>query len=185
MRVRGQRAIALAALLLIVSSTLVAAQTARKAKKQPEQALPALPGDKRDRVVTAPASPFHNRSYWQAAAQCGGIYFKLAAMYSDAAVRVKVAKPDPAAYAQFTRDADGASKAATTFFESAERFLIADRKIARDEAVMTYDGLSSSTGDRLKTVEAASQATKPCPDLYRSCRASFPQVCTDAFALTN
>ncbi len=94
-------------------------------------------------------------------------------------------KPDPAAYAQLTKEADGASKTATAFFEAAERFLIADRKLARDEAVMTYDAVATTDGDRLKTVEAAVQAAKPCPELYKTCRGAFPQVCNDTAALTN
>ncbi len=135
------------------------AQTKRRGKKE-EQAAPTAPGDKRDRVVAAPGTPFHGRAYWQATAQCGGIYFKLGTVISDAAIRAKVVKPDPAAYAQLSKEADGASKTATAFFEASERFLIADRKVARDEAVMTYDAVASSNGDRVKTAEAAVQAAK-------------------------
>ena len=94
-------------------------------------------------MVAAPGTPFHGKAYWQATAQCGGIYFKLGTVYSDAAIRAKVVKPDPAAYAQLTKEADGASRTATAFFEAAERFLVADRKLARDEAVMTYDVVAS------------------------------------------
>jgi len=184
MKTRGQRAVALAAVLLIASSSLVAAQSKNRAKKR-EQAAPSTPADKRDRVVAAPGTPFHGKPYWQAAAQCGGIYFKLGTLYSDLAIKAKVAKPDPAAYAQFTKDANGASRIATAFFEAAERLLIADRKLASDEAVMTYDPLSSDSGDRLKSIDAANQAAKPCPDLYQTCRSSFPQMCNNASALTN
>lgn len=186
MRLRGQRVLALAAIVLIALSSLASAQSGRRSKKTQEpQAAPATPADKRDRVVAAPGTPFHGKSYWQAAAQCGGTYFKLGGIYSDAAIKAKLVKPDPAAYTQSTKDADAARRAATTFFEVAERFLIADRKVTRDDAVMIYDGLSSSTGDRLKALESANQAAKPCPDLYKTCRASFPQVCSDASALTN
>ncbi len=94
-------------------------------------------------------------------------------------------KPDPAAYAKLTKEADGASRSATVFFEAAERFLVADRKLARDEAVLTYDPVASANGDRLKTAEAATQAAKPCPELYSTCRGAFPQVCNDTAALTN
>ena len=184
MRLDGRRASHLAAILAIALPSLADAQTKRRGKKE-EQAAPAAPGDKRDRVVAAPGTPFNGRAYWQATAQCGGIYFKLGTRYSDAAIRAKVVKPDPAAYAQLTKEADSASKTATAFFEASERFLIADRKLARDEAVMTYDPIATSNGDRVKTAEAAVQAAKPCPELYKTCRGAFPQVCNNTADLTN
>jgi len=164
--------------------TLSAAAETRRSKKQ-EPAPPPAPADKRDRAVNAPGTPFHGRAYWQAAAQCGGIYFKLGNVYSDAAVRAKVTKPDPAAYVAFTKQADEASKTATVFFTAAERFLIADRKLGRDEAVMTYDPLATQNGDRVKTAEAALQAAQPCAELYKICRSVYPQVCNDSAMLTN
>lgn len=174
-----------AAILVIALTLSAAAETTRRSKKQQEAvAPPASPADKRDRVVSAPGTPFNGKAYWQATAQCGGIYFKLGTVYSDAAIKAKVVKPDPAAYAQLTKEADGASRTATVFFEAAERFLIADRKLARDEAVMTYDAIASQNSDRVKTAEAAMQAAKGCPELYKTCRGAFPQVCNDA-ALTN
>ena len=185
---RGHQALAGAAIVLLALSSFAAAETARRPKKQnqnQEQAAPATTLDKRDRAVTAPGTPFNGKAYWQAAAQCGGIYFKLGTVYSDSAVRAKVTKPDPAAYRAFTQQADEASKTATVFFTAAERFLIADRKLGRDEAVMTYDPLASQNGDRLKTVEAAVQAAQPCAELYKTCRGAFPQVCNDSAALTN
>jgi hypothetical protein len=185
MSLSGQRALASVAILLLMLSSFANAQTARQKRQKQEQSAPATPTDKRDRAVAAPGTPFNGRAYWQAAAQCGGIYFKLGTVYSDAAVRAKVIKPDPAAYAQFTKQADDASKTATAFFVAAERFLIADRKLARDEAVMTYDPIASANGDRVKTAEAALQAAQPCAELYKTCRGAFPQVCNDAAALTN
>jgi hypothetical protein len=188
MTLRGRHAVAGAATALLVLSSFAGAEPARRQKKQnqnQEQAAPATVVDKRDRAVVAPGSPFNGKAYWQAAAQCGGIYFKLGNVYSDQAVRAKVTKPDPAAYAAFTRQADEASKTATVFFTAAERFLIADRKLGRDEAVMTYDPLASQNGDRLKTAEAAVQAAQPCAELYKTCRGAFPQVCNDSAALTN
>ena len=178
------RHFATVAAIVIALTLSAAAETTRRSKKQ-EAAAPPSPADKRDRVVSAPGTPFHGRAYWQATAQCGGVYFKLGTAYSDAAIRAKVVKPDPAAYAQFTKEANGASRAATAFFEAAERFLVADRKLARDEAVMTYDVVATSNGDRLKTTDAAVQAAKPCPELYTTCRGVFPQVCNDTSALTN
>jgi hypothetical protein len=185
---RGRHAVAGAAIVLLAFASFADAETARRQKKQnqnQEQAAPATPVDKRDRAVVAPGTPFNGKAYWQAAAQCGGIYFKLGTVYSDSAVRAKVTRPDPAAYAAFTRQADEASKTATVFFTAAERFLIADRKLGRDEAVMTYDPLASQNGDRLKTAEAAVQAAQPCTELYKTCRGAFPQVCNDSGALTN
>jgi hypothetical protein len=50
---------------------------------------------------------------------------------------------------------------------------------------MTYDTVSSDWGDRQKTPEAAMAAATPCPELYKICRAQFPQVCNDAAAFAN
>ena len=187
MRSGGRRTILAAAILLIALSSMAAAERTRRGKK-PEShpaAAPVVPADKRDRTVNAPGSPFHGKAYWQAAAQCGGIYFRLGTLDSEAAIRAKVIKPDPAAYASLSKDADAANKSATAFFVVAERVLIADRKLARDEAVITYDPVASASGDRLKTPEAAVQATKPCPEFYKACRAAYPQVCNDTSMLTN
>lgn len=186
MRFSGRGTIAIAAMLLIALPSLAAAASKRRVKKQEQSApAPATPADKRDRAVTAPGTFFNGKAYWQAAAQCGGTYFKLGTFHSEAAIRAKVIKPDPAAYVTFTKDADNANKAATAFFVTAERFLIADRKLTRDEAVITYDPVASASGDRAKTIEAAVQAVKPCPELYKTCRGAFPQVCNDTAVLTN
>lgn len=174
-----------AAIAAIVIGSLTVADAARRPKKE-EQAAPApAPADKRDRVVAAPGTPFHGRPYWLAVAQCGGIYFKLNSVYSDAAITAKVIRPDPAAYTKFTKDAEGASTTATAFFDASEQFLIADRKVSRDDAVLTYDAVANSAGDRLKSAEAALQAAKPCPELYRVCRNAYPQMCNDSRLLTN
>jgi hypothetical protein len=174
-----RRTIAIATLLLLALSSVADAQSKRRGKKQEEAAPPPTPVDKRDRVVAAPGTPFNGRAYWQAAAQCGGVYFKLGAIHSDAAIRAKVIKPDPAAYTSLTNDANAANRSATAFFEAAERFLIADRKVSREDAVVTYDPVASANGDRVKTVEAAATAAKSCPDLYQTCHGAFPQVCTE------
>ncbi|MEJ0076431.1 MAG: hypothetical protein WDO17_13445 [Alphaproteobacteria bacterium] len=166
-------------LLLALSSVADAAQSKRRTKKQEEAAPAPTPVDKRDRVVAAPGTPFNGRAYWQAAAQCGGLYFKLGAIHSDGAIRAKVIKPDPTAYAALTKDADTANRSATVFFEAAERFLIADRKLNREEAVVAYDPVANASGERVKTLEAVATAAKPCPDLYQACHGAFPQVCTE------
>jgi hypothetical protein len=124
-------------------------------------------------------------AYWQAAAQCGGIYFRLNALYSDAAATAKVVKPDPAAYTRLSKEADSAVATATTFFDAAEYFLAADRKLARQEAMLTYDPIGNSAGDRLKTIDAALQAAKPCAEFLKICRAAQPQACADSRAATN
>ena len=180
MRLRAVTLIALA-----IAATLSTADSARRIKKQEDAAPAPTPGDKRDRVVTAPGTPFNGRAFWQAAAQCGGIYFRLNTLYSDAAISAKVIKPDPAAFTKLSRDADGASVNATAFFDVSERFLVADRKVTREDAVMTYDNVAHSAGDRFKSVEAALQAAKPCAELYKVCRGAFPQVCNDSSALVN
>ena len=180
MRLRAVTLIALA-----IAATLSTADAARRLKKQEDAAPAPTPGDKRDRVVTAPGTPFNGRAFWQAAAQCGGIYFRLNTLYSDAAISAKVIKPDPAAFTRLSKDADGASVNATAFFDVSERFLVADRKVSREDAVVTYVNAAHTAGDRFKSVEAALQGAKPCPELYRVCRGAFPQVCNDAAALTN
>jgi hypothetical protein len=173
----------LAAVTLVLAS--VAAQAAPRPKKG-EQAAPApIPGDRRDRVVTAPGTPFHGRAYWQAAAQCGGIYFKLNSAYSEQAISAKVIRPDPAAYTRLSKQAETASMAATRFFEASEQFLVVDRKLARDDAILTYDAVAHSAGERVKTIDAALQAAKPCPELYKTCRSAHPLMCNDSSALTN
>lgn len=178
------RTIAAATILSIAVSSLAPAQSQRRQSKQ-DAPPPTVSVDKRDRVVGAPGTAFSGKAWWQAAATCGGIYFKLGTVYSDAAIRAKVIKPDPAAYASLTKEASGASKTATAFFDAAERFLTADRKVARDEAVMTYDAVASANGDRVRTIDAAVQAAKSCPELYKTCRGAFPRVCDDTTALTN
>jgi hypothetical protein len=180
MRLRAVTLIALA-----IAATLSTADAARRLKKQEDAAPAPTPGDKRDRVVTAPGTPFNGRAFWQAAAQCGGIYFRLNTLYSDAAISAKVIKPDPAAFTRLSKDADGASVNATAFFDVSERFLVADRKVSREDAVVTYDNVAHTAGDRFKSVEAALQGAKPCPELYRVCRGAFPQVCNDTSALVN
>jgi hypothetical protein len=166
-------------LAVLVMATVAEAQSRRKRER--EQAPPAAPAaDKRDRLVAAPGTPFTGRPYWQAMAQCGGIYFKLNTLYSTAAIHAKLGKPpDAAANAQFTKKSDAARRTATAFFEAAERFLIADRGLAREDAIMTYDARATVEGDRHKTIDSAEQATAPCPALYHACREASPKICSD------
>jgi hypothetical protein len=177
MRGIGKAACLVLAVVLLASAA--DAQSRRKRERQ-ERAPPPPPPDRRDRVVSAPGTPFNGRPYWQSLAQCGGIYFKLNNLYAFAAIQAKVVKPDPAANTQFIKKSDVARRTATVFFEAAERFLVADRGIARDDAILTYDVRANEEGERHKTIDAAEQATRPCPALYRVCRDSFAKICSEA-----
>ena len=167
-----------------VTTIILALLTVAQAAPRKQQTAPAQPGDKRDRTVAAPGTPFHGKAYWQAAAQCGGVYFKLGTIYSDNAIKAKVVKPDPTAYADLSKSANTAARTATAFFEAAEHFLIADRKVARDEAVLTYDAVATAAGERVKTLDNGAVAAKPCPELYQTCRTAHPQMCNDTAVLT-
>jgi len=170
-------ALALAA-LVVVASAADAQRSHRRERERERPAQPAPP-DRRDRLVSIAGNPFNGRPYWQAMAQCGGIYFKLNSLYSTAAIQAKVVKPDPTANALFSKKSDAARRTATSFFEAAERFLVVDRGLAREDAIMTYDARASEEGERHKTIDAAEQATKGCPSLYQACRAAEPKICND------
>jgi len=177
------RLVTRAALLMLA---FVAAATADAQARGQRQQIPAQPApapavtaiDKRDSVV-ATSGTFSGRPYWQALAQCGGIYFKLNVFYTDAAVRARVVKPDPKANAEYTKELNEAIKTATRYYESAERFLIADRGMERADAVLTYDGQSRAAGERLKSIDAALAAAKTCPMLYQACHDIYPKRCTE------
>jgi hypothetical protein len=176
---------ALVASALAVAATTAHSQASRQPKRAqrppPEAAVPVAPVDKRDSVVTAPGA-FNGHPYWLALAQCGGIYFKLNVLYTDIAVRARVVKPDPKANAEYSKKLTEAIKAATTFFDGAEHFLMADRGIERADAVLTYDGQSRAAGDKVKTIDAALAAVKSCPALYQSCREAYAKQCNEALA---
>jgi hypothetical protein len=187
-RSRGMRGIF--AKCVCVALALVAAASAnaqqhhyrhRRTPKAVEEAAPAASIDKRDRMVAVPGL-FSGRPYWLALAQCGGVYFKLNTLYTDAAVRARVIKPDPHANAEYTKKLNEAISIATTYFDAAENFLRADRGLDRDNAVLTYDGQSRAAGDRVKTIDAALAATKGCPALYQACQAAHPKACSETLA---
>jgi len=151
------------------------AQVLRQKRDQhhaPEPASP--PPDRRDTMVTA-SGPYNDRPYWLALAECGGIYFKLNVLYTEAAVHARVVKPDPRANAEYSRKLTEAIKTATTYFNGSERFLVNDRSIERPEAVLTYDGPARAAGERVKTIDAGLVAAKACPALYQACRAAYPK----------
>lgn len=168
-----------AALLTI---TLLAATNADAQRRGPAQreATPATPPpsvDKRDSTVAA-TGPFNGKPYWLVLAQCGGAYFKLNVLYTDLAVHARI-KSDPRATAEYTRKLTDAIRTGTMYFNGTERFLMTDRGIERDEAVLTYDPQSRVAEDRLKTVEAAEAAAQACPALYQACRAAYPKACSE------
>jgi hypothetical protein len=173
----GNIAKAILLTLALMAATCADAQTRhRREPRETERPPPAVPTDKRDRVVTAPGA-FTGRPYWLALAQCGGIYFKLNLLYTDIAVRARSVKPDPRANAEYTKLLNEAIKTATVYFDASEHFLMTDRGIERTDAVLTYDGQSRAAGDRLKTIDAALTAAKVCPVLYEACRASHSKEC--------
>src|SRR5262245_32677748 len=80
---------------LTVSTAVSYGQEGRK-RERDRAAPPAKlqPPDKRDSVVAIPGNTFNGRAYWQALAQCGGVYFKLGTLHSDIAIRARVITPD-------------------------------------------------------------------------------------------
>jgi hypothetical protein len=152
----------------------------KRPRETREKAQPAAPPDKRDSVIAMPGGPYNGRAYWVPLAQCGGIYFKLNILYTDAAVRARVVKPDPKANAEYTRGLNEAIKTATAYYVGAERFLTTDRGLELQDAVLTYDGRSREAGDRIKTVDAALTAAKSCYALYLTCHEAFPKACSEA-----
>jgi len=173
-------------LALMVATTGAHAQATRHKREQRavEPPIPVVPIDKRDSVVAVPGT-FNGRPYWLALAQCGGIYFKLNILYTDAAVHARVVKPDPRANAEYTKKLTEAIKTATTYFDGAERFLMTDRGLERADAVLTYDGQSRAAGERLKTIEAALTAAKVCPALYQACQEAYSKQCSEPLAPTS
>lgn len=179
------------AAIALIAVTGAQAQTHHRRSREPaetERAAPAAAIDKRDSVVAgagAGAATFNGKPYWLALAQCGGIYFKLNLIYTDAAVHARVAKPDPKANAEYTKDIKDAIKTATIYFDGAERFLMSERGIERADAVLTYDPQARTTGDRLKTLEAAQAAAEACPTLYKVCQGAHPKECSEPLPPTS
>lgn len=144
--------------------------------RQVEHPAPAVPLDKRDRVVAAP-SAFAGRPYWLALAQCGGIFFKLNELYTEVAVRARVVKPDPKVNTEYTKKLNDAINVATSFYDAASQFLMTDRNIERDEAILIYDAQARAAGDRARTIDEALGAARSCPALYAACQAAHPKEC--------
>ncbi len=171
-------------LAIVVAATSAQAQSRRRIEREPRQVehpAPAAPVDKRDRVVITPGV-FAGRPYWLALAQCGGIYFKLNMLYTDVAVHARVVKPDPKINTEYTKKLNDAIDAATVFLNGATRFLMNDRNIERDEAVLIFDGQSRAAGDRVKTIDEAMVASRSCPALYAACQEAHAKECSEALA---
>jgi hypothetical protein len=169
-----------ATLMLALAATSLHAQgrSRREQRKPSEPAAPVISTDKRDSIVAAPGA-FNGRPYWLVLAECGGVYFKLNALYTDIAVHARVVKPDPRVNAEYTKKLTEAIRTATTFFNGAERFLITDRALDRSDAVLTYDSPSRAAADRVKTIDAAQAAAQSCPALYQACRQAFSKQCSE------
>ncbi len=176
----------LALLLVLAMSVGIAEAQAKKRTRErdKDRPPPAQPADKRDRLVDAAGTPFHGRAYWQALGQCGGIYFRLGTLYEEAAIQaqIRAGKQDPKVGADFLARAAAARKTATSFFVGAENFLMADRGITKEDAILTYDPRAAEAGDRLKSVDAVLQAARPCPTLYQTCHSEFVKMCTGVMA---
>ena len=179
------RLVRLGAALLCAAILVQDAAAQSRGQRKRETAPQGPPGDRRAQMVAAPGTAYHGKAYWLGMAQCGGAYFKLGNLYAEEATRIRAAKPDPAAAAEFTRKSETAGRAAATFFDLAERFLMTDRGLSQEDAVHAFDGQATSTGDRLKTIDAAVKAVEPCPALYETCRTSAAKICSEKSALTH
>jgi len=168
-------------IVAFIAVTAAAAQMRHKTEREPketEHASPSVAADRRDTLV--PAGAFAGRPYWLALAQCGGIYFKLNELYTDVAVQARAVKPDPKLNTEYTKKLNDAIRAATVFFDGADRFLMADRGLERNDAILVYDGHSRAAGDRVKTIDAALSAARACPVLYEACQQAFPKACSES-----
>lgn len=183
---RGFFANAVLLAIALIAVTNADAQTRhRRAPREVEHAAPPpVPFDKRDSVVTAPGA-FNGKPYWLVLAQCGGIYFKLNTLYADAAAHARAVKPDPKAATEYTKDLNDAIQSATVYFDATEHFLMTDRGLERNDAVLTYDAQSSAAGDRDKTIDEALADAKACPALYRTCQEVYPKACDESLTATD
>jgi hypothetical protein len=178
------RGLLIAMALVVATSANAQGYHRKRARREVEPAPAPLSVDKRDSLVANPAA-FAGRPYWLALVQCGGTYFKLNSLYTDAAVHARVVKPDPHANAEYTKKLNEAMSVATVYFNAAEAFLKTDRGLERDNAILTYDDQSRVAGDRVKTIDAGLAAVKECPALYQACRSAFPKACSETLPPTS
>jgi len=169
--------LAVVAIALVVATSANALRVRRHVPKKKVEHPPPISLDNRDSIVAVPG-PFVGHPYWLGLAQCGGIYFKLNVLYTEAAVHARVVKPDAHADAADTKRLNEAISIATAYFDAAENFLRTDRELARNDAILTYDPQSEEAGDQIKSIEAGLAATKACPALYQACEAQYAKICT-------
>src|SRR5690242_2036680 len=168
----------IAVMALLVATSADAQRHHRRAHRgEVERPPPPVAIDKRDTMVAVPGA-FAGKPYWLTLAQCGGSYFKLNTLFTDAAVHARVVHPDPHANATFTKNLQEAISLATSFYDAAGKFLETDRGLERDNAVLTYDGPARAAGDRIKAIDAGLAAVKACPTLYEACQAAYPKACS-------
>jgi hypothetical protein len=168
--------LALVAIALLVATSANALRFRRHVPRKTERP-PPVSVDNRDSIIAAPG-PFNGHPYWLGLAQCGGIYFKLNVLYTDAAVRARVVKPDPHVNAADTKRLNEAIDIATTYFDAAESFLRTDRELSRNDAILTYDPQSEEAGDQIKSIDAGLAAAKDCPALYQVCETTYAKICS-------
>lgn len=169
--------LAVVALALVVATSATARRVRRHAPRKIEQP-PPVSVDKRDTIVAAPGQ-FVGQPYWLGLAQCGGIYFKLNMLYTDAAIRARVVKPDPHVDATDTKRLNEAINIATVYFDAAENFLRTDRDLGRDDAILTFDPQSEEAADQIKSIDAGLAAAQKCPALYQACEAAYAKMCSE------
>jgi len=169
--------LAVVAIALVVATSANALRLRRHVPKKIARPPPPVSVDKRDTIVAAPG-PFVGHPYWLGLAQCGGIYFKLNMLYTDAAVHARVVKPDPHSDAADTKRLNEAINIATAYFDAAESFLRTDRELARDDAILTYDPQSEEAGEQINSIDAGLAAVKACPALYQTCESAYAKICS-------
>jgi hypothetical protein len=169
--------LAVVALALAVATSANALRFRRHVPRKTERPPPPVSVDKRDSIVATPG-PFVGQPYWLELAQCGGIYFKLNVLYTDAAVHARVVKPDSRIDAADTKRLNEAIDVATAYFDAAENFLRSDRQLGRDDAILTYDPQSEEAGDQIKSIDAGLAAAKKCPALYQACESAYAKICS-------
>jgi hypothetical protein len=172
------RAIALLAIALVVATSADARRLLRRhAPRKTEHVPPPVSVDSRDSIVATPG-PYIGRPYWLSLAQCGGIYFKLNVLYTDAAVYARVVMPNVSSDSKDTKKLNEAINIATVYFDAAENFLRTDRQLGRDDAILIYDPQSEEAGDQIKSIDAGLAAVRDCPALYQDCESAYAKICS-------
>ena len=102
--------------------------------------------------------------------------------YTDVAVHARVTKPDPRANAEFTKKLNEAMSVATTYFDGAEHFLMAQRGLERADAVLTYDGAVARRRGALQVNRrGARREQRLVPPCITPARKLFPSSAANRF----